>query len=376
MKIYYLMYSFFYFIKQIFSKKHYDIIFYAPSHFNRGDNNENLYFKDLLNICKSSNISFIYFEEPDNYNNQERSNIAIPFDFIYYLVVLLRKFMGSEMKCIDVDKKIGYFISKIFFRNINHNNFITLSQSMLSLFNGINSKSKKFDLQHGTIHAKKKSYIYNGIPSENISENKVIILLTGNGFKDILIKSDKTEYFIHNTKVIGSNVDYKTILSSKINRNVLVSLQFTHDHTYEENLLIYEKLILLIKSEQSYHFYLRLHPRFNNEIKLSNILSFSNTSLVSESLNENFKMCSFHLTTYSTITFKAALLSIPTSFIKIDSEKMNIFNKQYKYPFFNHSLDDLHKNYDYCSSEVKMWSENFHMPLSINEFKSILRYEK
>ena len=107
MKIYYLMYSFFYFIKQIFSKKHYDIIFYAPSHFNRGDNNENLYFKDLLNICKSSNISFIYFEEPDNYNNQERSNIAIPFDFIYYLVVLLRKFMGSEMKCIDVDKKIG-----------------------------------------------------------------------------------------------------------------------------------------------------------------------------------------------------------------------------------------------------------------------------
>ena len=91
MKIYYFFYSIFYFVRQAFTKKHYAIIFYAPHHFNRGENAEFFFFKDLLHVCKIHNISFLYLEEPDNYSNQKRSKTAIPFDFIYYLIVLLRK---------------------------------------------------------------------------------------------------------------------------------------------------------------------------------------------------------------------------------------------------------------------------------------------
>lgn len=371
MKIYYLMYSFFYFIKQIFSKKHYDIIFYAPSHFNRGDDNENLYFKDLLDICKQSNISFIYFEEPDNYNNQERSNIAIPFDFIYYLVVLLRKFMGSEMEHVKVDRKIGSFIKIFFFRKISFDNYITLSQSMISFFSGIDPNSKKFDLQHGTIHAKKKSYLYDGIPSKNLSENNVCILLSGVGFKDILIKNDKTKYFINNSRVIGSLLNFNNDFKSDFKKNVLVSLQFTDDHTESENKLIYKELLELIKTESSFHFYLRLHPRFNN-INLDNLLSLSNTSLIGGDIYNNFSICSFHLTTYSTIAFQAAISSIPTCFIKIQSPKMDIFSTQYKYPYFNHSLNDLYNDYDNCSIKVRLWAEFFYVPFSNKIFLDII----
>ena len=50
-----------------------------------------------------------------------RSNDAIPFDFIYYLVIILRKFMGSEMSHIQTDMKIGNFISKILFYHFSFN---------------------------------------------------------------------------------------------------------------------------------------------------------------------------------------------------------------------------------------------------------------
>ena len=140
MRLYYFLYSFFYFIKLAFIKKHYRIIFYAPHHFNRGENSENIFLKDLLNVCEIHNLSFLYLEEPDFYSNQKRSNKAIPFDFIYYLIILLRKFMRSDMSHIVKDKKIGSFIRKIFFRNLTFDNYITISQSMLSFFNGVNSR--------------------------------------------------------------------------------------------------------------------------------------------------------------------------------------------------------------------------------------------
>ena len=47
MRVYTFIYSVFYFVKQAFIKKHYQIIFYAPHHFNRGKNAENLFFKEL-----------------------------------------------------------------------------------------------------------------------------------------------------------------------------------------------------------------------------------------------------------------------------------------------------------------------------------------
>ena len=118
MRIYYFFYSFFYFIKLAFIKKHYCIIFYAPHHFNRGKNSENIFFKDLLDLCKMHNLNFLYLEEPDVYSNQKRSKTAIPFDFIYYLIVLFRKFMKSNSSFISNDKKIGGFLKKIFFTNI------------------------------------------------------------------------------------------------------------------------------------------------------------------------------------------------------------------------------------------------------------------
>ena len=63
--------------------------------------------------------------------------------------------MGSEMSYHYKDIKIGRFFKLLFFRRITFDNYITISQSMLSFFNGLCIDAKKFDMQHGTIHSQK-----------------------------------------------------------------------------------------------------------------------------------------------------------------------------------------------------------------------------
>ena len=374
MRIYTFIYSAFYFVKQAFSKKHYQIIFYAPHHFNRGENAENLFFKELLGICKKQKISYLYLEEPDVYSNQRRSRIAIPFDCIYYLVILLRKLMGSEMSYIEIDKKIGSFVQKIFFRRVTFDNYITISQSMLSFFSGINCDAKQFDLQHGTIHAKKESYLNNGLVSENLKENDTHLLLSGVAYKELLTKNEKDNYFQDHAEVIGTSMfsEYN-VKPSEANKNVLVSLQFTHDHSDSENKQISLTLEKLIKKEPTFHFYLRNHPRFNNEIDLDRFLSFSNASVIQGNLQDNFSKCRLHLTTYSTTVFEAALQGIPTCFLHSESSKMNIFSSQYYYPFHNASLSELYKNYSILSLQVKGWANKFYQPLNKDAFLKALK---
>ena len=372
MKIYNFLFSVLYFIKLSLKKKHYSIIFYAPHHFNRGINSQNIFFKHLLEVCKNNNLNFLYLEEPDVYSNQKRSEIAIPFDFIYYLILFLRKFIKSNISFIDHDKKIGFFLRKIFFKNITFDNYITLSQSMLSFFNGVNPDAKRFDLQHGTIHANKESYLFDGIVSENLKENDVILLLSGMAFKDLLIKNETLNYFQNHINVIGVS-SLNNFSKSELNKNVLVSLQFTHDHSMDENKQIANSLYRLMSDESTFHFYLKNHPRFNNEIDLSRFLSIKNVSLLSEDSEDIFYKCSFHLTSYSTLAFEASLRGIPTCFLNLDSTKMNIFNNQYNYPFYNYLLADLYDNYSDCSLEVKQWSKHFYQPFCQESFLKSLK---
>ena len=373
MRVYYFFYSVFYFIKLAFTKKHYCIIFYSPHHFNRGENSENIFLKDLLNVCEIHNLSFLYLEEPDIYSNQKRSKNAIPFDFIYYLIVFLRKFMRLELSSIDKDKKIGSFLRKIFFKKITFDNYITISQSMLSFFNGVNSDAKRFDLQHGTIHAKKESYLYDGIVSSNLQENDVNLFLSGNAYKNILTKNEIESYFYNHIHVIGISSINNIIISSEPNKNVLVSLQFTHDHSKDENRLIADALEKQMMEESTFYFYLKNHPRFNTEMDLNRFLSLPNVSLFSEDLKDGFKKCSLHLTSYSTVAFEASLQGIPTCFLQSDSEKMNIFNTQYNYPFYKYSLSDLYNNYSVCSLDTKQWAMKFYQPFCEESFLKSLK---
>ncbi len=376
MRLYYFFYSLFYFVRLIFTRKHYQVIFYSPHHFNRGESAENLFLLPMLQVCRQEKINFLYLEEPDIYSNQNRSKETVPFDFIYYLIIIFRKFMNSEMSYIERDKKIGIFFKKVFFRNITFDNYICISQSMLSFFRGMNTDARLFDLQHGTIHSKKESYLNDGKASSNLIENDTHLLLSGNNYKDLLVENEKGDYFANHSHVIGSSIfDNYLEKPVEINKNVLVSLQFTHDHTEKENEKIASKLELLIEKEKSFYFYLRNHPRFNNEIDLTRFTKLSNVELIDGDLLDNFRQCSLHLTVYSTTVFEAGLQGVPSYILQIDSGKMNIFNTQYHYPFYDLSLTEIHKNYFHSSDKVKKWAKQFYEPLNKDLFLKVLKNE-
>ena len=211
MRIYYLFYSFFYFVRFLFLKKSYKIIFYYPHHFNRGLNGLNLYFSHLCKLCDEANLSYLVFEEPDYSSKKRRSRDAIPFDFIYCLVILLRKVYPKEMNYIIKDNKIGSLLNIFLFRNLYFDNVITISQSMISVFRGIYPESNIFDLQHGIIYSKKESYINDGVVAKNIEMNNVNLLLVGDGFKQALVMSEKEDYYNNHAHILGCFLIQKRI---------------------------------------------------------------------------------------------------------------------------------------------------------------------
>ena len=364
----------FFFLSGILIKRKYDVVFYYPQHFNRNENNENHFFKHLLLSCDKNNISYVVFEEPDFSIKSIRNSKATPFDFIYLIVIFLRKLFSSEMTTQLIDQKIGGFIAKVFFRQFHFKNYITLSQSMLSLFRGINSHAILYDLQHGIIHNNKKNYLINGVAESNLVDNDANLLLSGESYKKILVVNEKSDYFKNHTLVIGSNMSSKSILHKEFNRNILITLQFTHDHNADENAILLKELGEFIASVKvDVDLYLKHHPRFNDEVNLSEMLKLSNVNMAPIDINDCFILCSLHATTYSTSTFEAALLGIPTILLQSLNE-FNYFQKEFNYPL-NLLIDEMDSNefYQQKSKIVKDWAIAFYTPYNEHKFLNLLR---
>ena len=283
----------------IFKKKNIDIVFYCSQHFNRGETGQNLYFEHLLKACENNKISYMVFEEPEYNYSKPRSSDAVPFDFIFYLIIFFRKLNLS-------DKYIGILFSATFLRGLRFKNYIVLSQSMLEFFKGINPNAKLFDLQHGLINYNKKHYIKNNRVSNKIEKNNIQILVAGNKFKSILSESDKSGYFYNNVHTIGvSKITCKNHHRSP-NKNILVSLQFTEDHSLLQNQKLLKELEEFTSFNKGFSFFIRNHPRFNDEVDLVELNSKINIQFAPLELSDCYKLCSIHLTAYSSMVFECA----------------------------------------------------------------------
>ncbi len=354
--------SFFYFSRYLFLKKKVDVLFYYPKHFNRGENDENLFLKPLYKSCQLNNISYLIFEEPDRDSDKARNREAVHFDFIYFLIILLRKIGFTE-------QKIGKFLSFTFLRGIKFKNYIVLSQSMLEIFRVVNKDAKLFDLQHGMIYSDKESYIKNNIVNSRLSENNVELLVVGEGFKEILEAADSSNYFKKNIHVIGTK-KHKTFFHAHPNRSVLVTLQITEDHTEEQNQKLFDEIINMVNSNDDFIFYIRNHPRFNNCIDISELEK--KTNVAPRSLVQCFRDCSIHLTAYSTTTFECAEFGIPTVFLRSLKDNFNMFENEFKYPF-DATLKDILLDYKRYSDEAINWRERFYSEFDEQKFISLLK---
>ena len=357
--------SFYYFLRLIFHSIKVDIIFYYPQHFNRGEGAKNLLFQPFLNVCQNHKISYLVLEEPDYRCNNDRNNDAVPFDFVFYTILLLRKFKFSDIY-------IGRILKKTFLRRLTFNNYIVLSQSMLEFFTGVNSQASFFDLQHGILHAKKKDYIKDNKPSNRILDNNLQILVSGYGYYNILLEADKSGYFKNNMHVIGTLRVNDVRFHKSSNDNILVTLQFTEDHSISENKELFQELYHFIDDYPRFNFYLRNHPRFNNDVDIEPLLEKKNVNEAPDQLIDCFKLCSIHLTAYSSTVFECALVGIPTIFLSSLQNKFDMYNREFIYPLEN-NLTYIETNYSDCIKVLQEWASDFYIDFDERKFLSIIK---
>lgn len=358
----------------IFSwKKPYDVVFYYPQHFNRGKNNTNPFFDPLIEVCEKHGLRYKLLEEPDTKTRFKRNPKAYRFDFWFYTIIVLRKIgyklIKNTSKC---DEYIGWIISFLSFNTFKANSYITISNSMINVLLGLNSKANVYDLQHGIIYSWHWGYFNkDGVLNKNLSNKRIHFLVNGKGYKDIFYKHNSN---LKNSKVyVLGGVDNIISKSDVRRKDVLYTLQITPDLSKDEliaekNKL--EKFLLQVENDfiaNNITLLLKHHPRFNNLIDLDEILTrFSFVKITNLSLDDLFSKVFLHITLSSTSVFEFALAGIPSYIIpNLHGEK--IFFNEYGFPKSTMNLENLisfyksdtiqFKNY---SAEVKKWAESYY----------------
>ena len=337
-------------------KNDHKVLFYSPQHFNRGTFGSNNFVKPLIEITKAKCISTWVIEEPSYKYNYPRGKV-VQFDFIFFLIIILRKFIKGDF--IEKEHKIGKLLGGIFFRNkIEH--IVVQSLSMVSFFRGVYPNAKIYDYQHGIIYKNHPGYLDGRNVPKLIKTNNVYILVFGSGFKKLL--ENINSYYIEHCLVIGLNKE-KFTQNTNV-EEILITLQFTEDHTPEENKKLLEDLQLFIQENSNQKFVLKHHPRFKNEINNQELLKYSNVSITDKPLTECLRNCKIHSTAYSTTVFEAAALKVPSVFYS--DWKIEIYKNQFIYPI--NTLNDTLRMYNDLQLEVEDWYKNYYEPLKESQW--------
>ena len=362
------------------TRKTTDVLFYFPQSFNSTINYP-ICLLPLIESVKRSSLSCKIVEEPDVISLGTRSSKAIPFDFIWFLVIVFRKFYkGKNYNSIDI--KIGKILSKVLFIRQDIRNIVTISQSFQSVFRGMFPNASLYDYQHGLISSRYYGYINGDSIAEHILINQSKVLLYGNGFKNILLKIDGGEYFKKHSFVIGSNCqEYKTRKTS-FNGNILFTLQFTASQTPDLNRFLLLKTLEFFKSLEemgsSLTIYIKSHPRFDNCININELYHFNFVKNAPKSLDRCFEICTLHITEYSSVVFDSIIEGIPT-LLTAFSEEMSIYQNEYSFPNNNLTLiDQLQKVndasfYEKLYDQQTQWVKDLYQPFDEKKFIDLMK---
>jgi len=397
-----------FFLKLLFIKKNYDVVFVSFNHFNRGKNGENIFFKPFIDVCKNNNLNYVYLEETDlkgAFNNYPRNKDAIPLDFITFLQVILRKLFSKENR--DYSKydiyyereiKVSKFLKRLFFKNFKSNVYIMLAHNNVVLWREINKKAFIMDYQHGMIWNGHDSTMINNKPAPIKKLNNVKTLVYGKGFQELLISNDKTNFFNKKNVIpIGYYLPINSFKHKNNNKIILYTLQNVDMESNEKYYNIIKKIIFTnadFFEKNGYKIFFKNHPRYDKNDKLVFDKHFSFIYFINDNLSlKEFlrtKNVSIHITSKSTTAFDVALRGIPTIFIdmlKIRSPR-EMFVEQYKYPFENFIinkpiqlqkiLNELENTeyYNKVSSKVYEWARYFYSDFDEKLFFKLVKQSK
>ena len=405
-----------YFLKLIFSRKEYDVVFVSSIVFNRGSESENILFRPMIECCKKNNLKYLIFEDTDLkgiYSSFNRSKEAVPFDFISLIQIALRKFYNFFLKeSIGIDeiylreKKISKILRKIFFNRFYSKVYITLIWNNATLWRSINTNACIVDYQHGVIFNGHEGYLLDGMPPKVKSLNNIDTMVYGDTFKKILMANDRSNFYNESNLIkVGFNKISGPLRELPyLNKKILFTLQITPDSISKdvnENYVNTLEHIISVNADflkkNDFKLIFRHHPRFSPDhcpsINLDyDFVSHDDFTPMSELIGD---VC-MHITFNSTSVFEASMNRVPTIFIDIHDQEFpketypnnifanDIFLNEYKYPFkdlFVKTYKDLENILiklndktvydDYCRA-VYEWSKDLYSDFDKTAFEDFL----
>ena len=408
--------SMIYFLKLIFSRQEYDVVFVSSVVFNRGPEGKNLLFSPMIDCCKKNNLKYIIIEDTDLkgiYRNFNRSKEAVPFDFVSLIQILLRKlhnlFFKKPTEINEIylrEKRISKILRRIFFNRFYSKVYITLIWNNATLWRSINNEACIIDYQHGVIFNGHEGYLKDGSPPKVKLLNKIDTMVYGDTFKKILMANDKSNFYNEDNLIkVGFNKTSGPIKElPSFNKKILFTLQITPDSTSkavnENYIKIIENLISVnadFLKTNDFKLIFRQHPRFSADhcpsIDLEyDFISYDNLTPMSDLIDD----VSMHITFNSTSVFEASIIGLPTIFIDMHDQEFprqtysnkvfanDVFLNDYKYPFkdlFVKTYKDLENIliklnditiYDDCCKRVYEWSKDLYSDFDKVAFEDFL----
>jgi len=371
-----------------FWKKHkdLDIIFYYPSHFNRGTPPSNRYFEPMYRACINSGLSYLIIEEPSSKFSKRDLN-ALPFDNLFYLVILLRKLFPQIL--FDSFESREWFIGRLFkktiLRGLRFKNCIVLSNSMTGFFRGLSPQAKIYDYQHGLISSDHTGYFLGKDLPDHIKLNQTNLLLFGEGFTNLVQKYDSSNYYAKHAFTIGCT-NYQIHPGNNLKKFILFSLQFSEKNNDKDNLhfqFIKSLLSQLEKalSNKNIVLLLKHHPRYEFQLEES-LFTYPFTRIYQNNLDQALEKSFLHITLNSTSTFDAARFGIPTILVKNPFFTAEPYSKEFKYPIplvndneLGDALVGIIENiqiYESYSKAAQEWVKKFYQPFDNLKFCKLI----
>lgn len=382
-----ILYSFVQLTKYILLGKKIDIVLYYPQHFNRSTKGTNPYFDLIVEVCKENGVRYLIMEEPDSGTSNPRNPQCMKADAFFWIVTIMRKLMHTHKGkiSVEIDAKIAHIWDIVTFHKFRAKRYITISNSMINVLAELNPNGVVYDYQHGII--------FNGHPGYFVEKNKLApsyaksnrrVMLWGtlyrHAFDRVLFKDELCKRI----KVVGYPIRNSAVDVVYQKREcIVISLQITSDAEmwYKHSpKMLYDCLDQLDK--WGYKVLLKHHPRFNNEVDLSDVTTkYPFVEFTTKTLIELVPSALFHITWSSTTSFEYANFGVPTYFLvdEVLPHGITIFYEQYRYPLYESmSLlevvtrmtdEQVYKN---DCKIVKEWYDSAYAPFDKQQILKIL----
>lgn len=374
--------------KHILFGKQLDMLLYYPQHFNRSAKGSNPYFDPIIEVCKENGLKYLVMEEPDGATSNPRDPQCMKADVFFWGVTIMRKLMRTICKgktSVEIDKMIARFLDVVTFHKFRAKRYITISNSMIDILAELNTESVVYDYQHGII--------FNGHPGYFVKKDNLVssykknnrrVMLWGTLYRQAFEGALCKEELYERIKVVGYPIPTSVVdMEFQCREYIVISLQITSDGEvwYKHSVrMLYECLEQL--KESGYKVLLKHHPRFNNEVDLSDIVTkYPFVEFTSKPLVELVLQTLLHITWSSTTCFEYADYGVPTFFLvdEVLPHGTTIFYEQYHYPLYEDMsllevvahLEDKQMYKDDCKI-VKEWYDSAYAPFDKQQMLKIL----